>query len=303
MERKIAVTAVNAPNAAFGYLGSMLEGAGALYACGGTYNKATILRSTDRGATWKSIAKPASPGLRQLTQVGDRLWIVGEYGCIAYSTDRGETWTKTASPATTCLYRLVDHEGKLWACGDGGLIVVSHDHGETFEPLQTTSTGRILDLFVVDGTLFFLDTTGMIFKQNGDAFEPVSLRAKRPLTEMIVTAKGTWLASGDAGGIFRSTDKGFSWKPIDTKTKSDLEAIIEHKGLVIAVGDAGTVLVSEDDGVSFAPEKTAMTNHLWSILPVDNALFVSGDAGAVWRVVIETGTQPVAGVPFIPLSL
>ncbi|MFT3697892.1 MAG: hypothetical protein QM831_32430 [Kofleriaceae bacterium] len=303
MERKIAVTQVNASGSHLGYLGCLHDTGSAVFACGGTYHKATILRSDDRGASWRVMPKVSVGGLREMLQVGDRLFVVGETGYIGVSTDGAETFTNLTTGTSACLYRITQHDGKLWVCADGGLLLMSSDGGRTFQKVQTTGSGRILDIFVVDGTLFFLDTTGMIFKHTGETWEPLSLRAKRPLTQMIVTAKGTWLATGDAGGIFRSTDKGFSWKVIDPGSKSDLEAVIEHRGLIIAIGDAGAVLISEDDGASFAPEKTSMTGHLWSLAAIDNTLVIGGEAGAIWRMVVETGTQPVAGVPFIPINL
>lgn len=302
MERKITVTAVNTPGSHLGYLGCLCDSGSEIYAAGGSYHKPTLLRSDDRGASWKLLPRVSAAGLREAFVAGDRLFVVGESGFIGTSTDRGETFTVAGNTTSGCLYRIVEHAGTFWVCADDGLLLASGD-GVAWERRQTTSTGRILDLAVVDGTLYFLDTTGMIFRHAGETWEPLSLRAKRPLTQLIVTSKGTWLASGDGGGIFRSTDKGFTWKASDTGTSSDLEGLIEHKGSIVAVGDGGTVLFSDDDGVSFAVERTKMEKHLWSIIAVDGALLVGGDNGAIWRMALEVGTQPVAGVPFIPLSL
>lgn len=302
MERKIAVTAVNTAGSHLGYLGCICDSGSAVYAAGGSYHKPTLLRSDDRGASWKLLPKLPAAGLREAYVAGDRLFVVGESGFIGTSTDRGETFTVAKTTVAGCLYRIVEHQGTFWVCADDGVLLASGD-GMTWERRQTTSTGRILDLVVAGGTLHFLDTAGMIFRDAGETWEPLSLRAKRPLTQLIVTSKGTWLVTGDGGGIFRSTDNGFTWKTIDTGTSSDLEGLIEHKGSIVAIGDGGTVLFSDDDGVSFAVERTKMEKHLWSIISVDGALLVGGDNGAIWRMVLEVGTQPVAGVPFIPLTL
>ena len=82
---------------------------------------------SDDGETF-SAKKSPGPGLRSAFLQGDELWVVGEYGYVAFSSDRGETWARRESGTRGCLFGIApDSSGNWWLGGDGGFLAVSTD--------------------------------------------------------------------------------------------------------------------------------------------------------------------------------
>jgi hypothetical protein len=74
-----------------------------------------------------------------ITEAGDRLVTVGEYGHILYSDDRGETWVQAENVPTRITLTAVsfanDQEG--WAVGHDAVILHTSDGGTTWERQYT----------------------------------------------------------------------------------------------------------------------------------------------------------------------
>jgi photosystem II stability/assembly factor-like uncharacterized protein len=110
--------------------------------------------------------------------------------------------------------------------------------------------------------------------------------ANEILLSVTKTEAGALIAVGDAGAVFRSTDEGKNWDPVEKVTDSILLGVVATKsGTLIAVGDAGTVLRSVDEGAHW--EEVAKTTHstLLSIVSVakSGTVVAVGNRGAILR--------------------
>src|SRR5258708_9208090 len=84
------------------------------------------------------------------------------------------------------------------------------------------------------------------------------------------------------GRIYRSTDKGKTWKQVDNSSTATLiggEKLPD--GAIVLAGSAGTALVSRDQGRSFVPITTGTTKGFAKPIPADSdTLLLLGEAGA-----------------------
>jgi photosystem II stability/assembly factor-like uncharacterized protein len=259
-----------------------------VWAVGGTYHKPTCLYSHDAGRSFVAWATPAVPGLRDAHLEGDVVWVVGEYGTIATTpASDGETWTRVKVPAAqSCLYTIVpDHRGRLLITGDAGLVL--RRAGKRFVKVPTRSKARILNACTEAGCTWLLDSAGMLQRSSAKGFEEVPLaamRAKRPLTMLARTRRGTLIVIGDGGLVLRSVNDGASWKKVPIDSRVDLEWILVTRLGIFVIGDHGSLLVSHDDGRSFQGFSSELSGHLWSIAEVGDGLLVGGEAGQIWRI-------------------
>ena len=100
------------------------------------------------------------------------------------------------------------------------------------------------------------------------------------LYDILVSAQGTLIASGDEGTILRSTDEGVSWSQFNLEGAGrlyDLTGI--PGGGISAAGQNGRVMVSFDDGITWADRGPGGTgyarHHLWK--SADEAYVVGYD--------------------------
>lgn len=133
----------------------------------------TLLKSTDHGATWQSIA-PAWAELYQSASSSDAfaalrdeptnyvvkvfddgvVLVGGEYGQINRSTDAGATWTAvyqadsgaTGSTPPTIFGMNFRDDGVGYAAGQDGLVIATRDHGQTWERLPSGTSASLFDI-------------------------------------------------------------------------------------------------------------------------------------------------------------
>lgn len=288
----VAVTAatVHPADGRLGFIGSLDVAGDLVHGAGGTYGKATLLRSSDGGRTFAKLpAPPNSLGLRDALATDDRLWIVGESGLVATTSDAGATWKPITTNSRACLYRIERApDGWLWITGDGGLVWRTL-RGKQLQPVPTKTSGRVFQVFFDpdDAKPWLLDSTGAIQRWKGKGFRVVpakAMRAPRPLCWLTRTRRRSLVLVGDGGMVLRSTSDGASWKKHPIGSRADLEQVIETMYGLLVVGDQGTLLASCNDGKTFAVIETNMTGHLWSIAAVDGGVLVGGEAGVIYRI-------------------
>lgn len=162
----------------------------------------TLLKSTDGGKTWASIA----PNWTELYQNGDvvdefaavrdeptnyvvkvfddgAILIGGEYGQLNLSTDGGSTWAAVyqGQPAVeggtppTIFGMNIRADGIGFASGQDGLILKTTDHGRTW---ASVAAGTRASLFDIDSTpsgkvIAVGMRTGLISTDDGDSWKPM----------------------------------------------------------------------------------------------------------------------------------
>ena len=179
-----------------------------------------VLKSTDNGVSWNK----AGAGIPPVTPVyafaasGSNIYAATGGAGIFVSTDNGANWTATDSGLTTqYIFSLAasgskiiagSHDG-LFVSTDGGKIWASSDSGIT-EPIisslvtsgSTTVAGAYPGVFIsVDGGLIWTAAD--------------SIPAPAHAIDAFAVLDSDIFAGSYADGVFRSTDFGASWTPMN----------------------------------------------------------------------------------------
>ena len=96
----------------------------------------------------------------------------------------------------------------------------------------------------------------------------------------VAFGQGAFVAVGDAGAVFRSSD-GLDWVPQNSGTSVHLSDILYRAGLFVAVGDGGTILTSPD-GTSWTAQTTPSGDNLLAISQAGTDLLAVGTSGTLW---------------------
>ncbi len=225
-------------------------------------------------------------GLRGAWVEGNDVWVAGEYGHIAHSPDRCSTWEKLRATTGGCLFAVLkDDLGNIWTAGDGGWVGRSTNGGKSFrkvsgvkEDIARISPSPLGVLIPTDGGKLYIGSLkGKIVK--------TAMDAREDLMKATVTPRGTLIAVGLHGAIYRSDDEGASLKKIKSGTRVMLSSV-DHlpDGRLVAVGSSGTILVSYDDGLTFKKVKWSNKSTLWCTHPHFDTMIVGGEGGLVVRV-------------------
>jgi photosystem II stability/assembly factor-like uncharacterized protein len=210
---------------------------------------ATILNTTDGGATWLEQDSGYSDvydwwDVQFLD--GNTGWVVGgkpfdftsHRRAILKTTDGGATWTTqyhdSNEPVLKAVHFVDASHG--WAVGEGGDIMVTDDGGNTWAD-QVSGTGQELwDVHFVDVN------TG-------------------------------WVV-GIGGTLLHTTDGGATWTPQDPGTVDGFTAVYfddASTGWISGgVLGAGTVLHTIDGGVTWHPQDTDDADSLYDLAFIDN---------------------------------
>ncbi len=266
-----------------------------------TYDQ--IYHSTDNGATWSAQTSglPAGAGIGALIYDDDIL-LCGTMSGIFRSTDNGATWRQCpagiTSPAVTALVR---SNGQLLAGTGGGGVHRSTDRGATWSVSSRGITESLVaSILPAGGDLFVGTGGGVYFSPDGGA--TWSYRGLSGRIYALAMLDGALLAGTSDSGVFRSTDRGLTWR----RSAGGLEGRARSIGSLLAVdgallaGTSDGVYRSTDGGVTWSHESDGIVETL---VPVNalaasgNDIYaglggfaVSGTVGAVYR-----ATEPSSG--------
>jgi hypothetical protein len=211
--------------------GHYIRGGDALFASASSFTAAAaIIRSDDRGATWRlaGAGLDASEVL-DLTLHGDQLYaatVARDRARIEVwraRLDQGD-WVLRASPAAAGVSpsaSLVVHDGALlMAIGGAGSLGVlrSTDGGATWAPAhEGLAASAVVAMGAGGDQILASDSAaGKLWRYDDRAGEwiPSSFPASAGrIREVAPMGAGFWLAAGDTGGIRLSDDGGRSWRP------------------------------------------------------------------------------------------
>jgi photosystem II stability/assembly factor-like uncharacterized protein len=235
-----------------------LEDANAGWAVG---ERAAILRTTDRGASW-ALVEPAPDGVGRLNAVAavdaNTAWAVGDGGTLVRFD--GSSWTPVPVTGVSVSLHAIDiHDATHgWAVGD-------------------------------DGTVLFWDGANWV-----DRSVP-QLTATLRGVHFATDSKG-W-AVGDAGTIVMTTDGGANWTeleaPIDTPRLHSVCFTGANSGCI--VGDGGTILSTADAGATWGRRSASGVSTALRALRFESAglngwavghdgtVIATTDGGATWK--------------------
>lgn len=138
------------------------NGKGSLFAAA---ERGLILRSDDRGATWKYRATGYKGSFWSGCALRDGTLLVGGLrGTIYRSTDDGQTWSAVASGTQSSITGIVESGGRVHAVALDGVQLQSADRGMNFTIEQREDRLSLTSVSAAaDGTVKAYSTHGVVF--------------------------------------------------------------------------------------------------------------------------------------------
>lgn len=214
-----------------------------------------LLLTSDGGKSWtlKQIGTNTDVFKGIFFSDANNGWVVGYYGSVYKTTNGGTTWTKVSGLLSTIYLDVyftdVNHG---WIVGGNGYVLRTTNAGATWTPtwlsvrVQSSTTGMWSTINPQLNNVFFIDSN------NG------------------------WIAAL-YGYVFKTTDGGLNWRPINTKASLPLTGLGFYdlnNGWVS--GYSNTLLKTTDGGITWNQKKGATvgniydiflrdTRHIWSL--------------------------------------
>ena len=225
----------------------------------------TVLRSQDRGATWKALQTPTHATLYGVSFADERHgWVVGQMGAVLRTRDGGDSWEPQtvriedetgARPLRTHLFAVAAVSPTVaWAVGDLGVVIRTED-GERWRrvELPVIEDGQVPDRIY-----------------NAVAFSD-------PAHGWIVGEFGTTLRTGDGGGTW-TAERTFV-DAVDELYLFDVSTPDARRAA--AVGLSGSVVVTDDGGVTWRGRSVDTSAGLFGVVWDDEGATVVGDRGEI----------------------
>jgi len=213
--------------------------------------------------------------LLDVTQAGDRLVAVGEYGHVLTSDDQGENWVQAESVPTRITLTAVSfaNENVGWAVGHDAIILRTDDSGTTWARQY------------IDPVL-----EGEIDPFTGD------IPPDRTLLTLYVFDESHALALGAFSQALETFDGGVSWEtrelvvpevsddPYYFPEQYHLNGAFAGPGNSLFVAaEFGIVYRSLDGGEAFDEIQTPYDGSFWGGVGVNGSVLVYGMRGNIWR--------------------
>ncbi len=258
--------------------------------------KTGVLRSDDRGSTWRNVAPGSVVFALTKTAAGDILaggtdgvttspdWKpVGAVGPRVYALFEVAPGNLLAGTLTEGMYRFED--------GKWGPVVDGPPDWQIYQIIRSTS-GRLL---ACSGAIINGEKDGSVYTSDDEGRTWVAKLSGRSYYKMTQNADGTIYAGGRRCYISRSTDDGNTWElcPLPLGQESKMYSLAADKVGRLFLGAGGQLLRSADgaqswtvldegiDGVSVYDLREGPDGLVAAATSV--GLFVSDDGGDSWR--------------------
>lgn len=240
------------------------------------------------------VANAASAPILAAAKAGRRIVAVGDHGVILLSDDGVHFRQARSVPFRSLLttVQFVDAR-RGFAAGHDGVVLGTQDGGETWTLLRATPGVEqpILSLHFDSaghGIAVGLYGWAMETRDGGHHWTERHIGGDendRHLFHLFTSPKGTWLVAGEAGTIFRSTDRGGSWQELSTGGLGSLwHGAALADGTLLVCGMRGHLYRSTDDGETWQAVVSPTTQSLTSIAQMpDGRVFIVGMNGTVLR--------------------
>ena len=286
------------------------------WVCG---ERGTILKTTDGGVNWRAVSVPVDCRLDSLSFV-DPLhgWAVGGYemptsgrrvGVVLRTADGGETWQRVPTPGLPWLHRVRFADrldglayGEVSSLQRSG-IYLTRDGGRTWTTITGFAPSGWVDGDTYDRASFALVSSrrGMVWFDGTRFDNAPAIDGRIPLLHRVkFSESGIGWAIGERGSVYRSQDRGRSWRPaIESSTIPGLDSV-EWQALAVrgpcvwvAGFPAGVILHSHDEGATWEVTRTGLNGDLTALHFVDQQrgwavgslgrILITEDGGFTWR--------------------
>ncbi|MEP7220467.1 MAG: sialidase family protein, partial [Bacteroidota bacterium] len=218
-----------------------------------------ILVSHDFGATWEE-GKPRDIEWIDAGSDGT-LYALGEHGMLL-SHDGAETWKSLGKPPAGFVEFSADPHAGLLGFGDNGSLYRSIDSGRTWSASRVADVAVSSGIMAADGSIIVGTNGRGLFRGDGTAWSAVGPGIiNSEIWSLGISASGALIAGGQAA-IYRSTDRGGTWKisaaaiPVDTlfgiRIDPAINGLLVDRGNEMLAACDAWILRSSDGGASWS---------------------------------------------------
>jgi len=262
---------------------------GALIAIG---HDSWILRSEDRGETWKEVSfstESSDPLLGIAGPFDHKLYAFGSFGLFMVSEDGGKSWKRET---------LVE-EGLPEPTAPAP-VAVEDPNADPFANFQAEKDTGIGDRHfnamtrASDGSLWLVGERGLMAQSTngGQSWKALPEIYPGSFFGIMTLPSHALLVYGMRGNAFYSTNGGKTWKK--SKVPEALSLFGGARTLkreIVLVGASNAVFVSLDDGATFTRRSGSEQKGIAAVLPLDTGDILTGGEGGI---VLRDLTAPTA---------
>ena len=264
-----------------------------------------VFRSTDDGATWRDASQGIRdsygnmPSITAFASLGGNVYCSAQMQGVFRSSDNGASW----NPASAGLLdqygygqinALASSGSNLYAGGLHG-VFISSDQGSTWNRYNEGLADTNVSALSVCGTHLFASAwSGAFLRNDGDAHWTTLSMPSYGMP--VIGSSGSTIVAGYPGGtIYRSTDYGSSWIPIDGSDGCTVVIAVPSPsgaGHVALGGTYSGVYRSTDDGVSFSDVNEGWDSpEVTSLAATNDYLFAATSGEGVWKQPLKSATS------------
>lgn len=277
----------------------LLDGALAGEAIVAVGERGSILRSTDRAQTWRSVAAPTRATLTGVSFAPDgrQGWAVGHDAIILATVDGGLTWSRQfqGESLQDSFLDVVAIDGThAIAVGAYGLFLTTADGGRNWERQPAVAGDFHLNRITrgPTGTLYLAGESGTLLRSrdSGRTWNPIPTPYEGSFYGIAPISNSTLLAYGLRGHAYRSSDDGAHWDLIAVPEPVMLATAASTSGTVIwFAGQARTLLTSRDGGKTMVKSDGAPATAIAELVPLAPGLLLAFGEAGVTRLELPVG--------------
>jgi photosystem II stability/assembly factor-like uncharacterized protein len=285
------------------------------------------------------VRQPERSVLLGVARAGSRVVAVGERGIIAVSDDEGRSWRQIPSPVSVTLtaVRFADPRNGV-IVGHGGVVLTTSDGGATWttrldgrrlatlalnaarasgSPAGLKQAQRLvdegpdkplLDIALFDAARFVVvGAYGIVFatEDSGKTWSSWSDRLENPkgLHLYVARINGDQIfLAGEQGLIFRSSDRGASFKSMPSPYKGSWFAgEMSSSSDVVLAGLRGNAWRTTDAGASWTQISNPVPASITATAKAGDTLLFASQSGVVMKLQGDR-LAPINSRPLAPLS-
>ena len=266
-----------------------------------------ILRTTDGGAGWTTVAGGSSPGTTKLVwdvvHRGALVWAALTDSVILRSTDDGANWQEIPAGLPQTAYRSIDFADDLSGFAVGRrsgfypTTAWTSDGGLTWNPTYWSGMYEYWDVDALTPQIAIACADNGIWRTSngGPSWSFVNTV---PLSGFFgadfIDANRGWAVGYD---IFRTGDGGQSWTFQLTPALPLRDVSFADAMSGWAVGDQGSILFTNDGGVNWTPQSAGTSSWLQSVEATGPlSAWISGTGGFAART-LDGGANWIVDAP------
>ncbi|MFO0562586.1 MAG: YCF48-related protein [Polyangiales bacterium] len=263
-----------------------------------------------RNGTWSALTTNATETLGAFWTDGRVGIAVGTEGAIYRVHDQGARWEAKHGRVLGSLLATTGAGRTRWAVGRTGTILRSIDEGRTWTTRTHESRVDMIAAFAIDERELYLTTADQKILHSTDGGETFVTHnppeGTRGLGTIWASSATDVYIAGPSGLIMKSTDRGQTWRRLNTGIGEDFFALWGvNANEVFAVGTRGYIVRSTDQGVTWQRMINMSTRDLTNVngdgrgnmvaVGKEGEVLMSADHGVHWRIA-RVGLPPTASM-------